>query len=517
MSDLWSGWDPDQISLLTPEEQQKFRDSMAMLVGGESFKDYICRIAPDEPPPEHLYPLVDVIEQSRVQPVRVCIDIGPGHAKTTTLCRGLAWWLGLSPSDLCAYLSYSDSQARSKSAIALDAYATSGDQLRSNRESPGSWYTSFGGGLVSKGAQGGITGKRIPGLLVYDDPYKDLSEARSSAINGKIIDRFKAVAFTRLQGGSIIILHTRWAMDDLIGYILRELKWDSISIPTICNKVDEKTGVDRIGREIGDVAWPDHYPYEICLNEDGSKAMCGHDGHLKEIKLTLGDHIFAAMYQGQPRPEGHALFHEPARFQLYDDPKTGKKSEFSWSGKRGVISIDPAATAATSADWSVILTIATEGFGIWTKMWIVDCVRVQVEIPELVNRIVRVQKERKLWVACEAVAGFKAVPQQLRAIDPKIRVIDVTPNGKSRLSKSLYIGGGDKFTRALGLSAAWNQGRVMIPIDAPWADTLIEEFMRFTGNNDRHDDQVDAATQGWNVLYRGKKPIDQSAYADGGV
>src|SRR5580692_8061931 len=137
---------------------------------------------------------------------------------------------------------------------------------------------------------------RIPGLAIVDDPYKDEFEARSAAINNQVKERFKAIAFTRLQGGSVIVLHTRWAEDDLIGWLTRELKWDYVNIATVCD--DERD--DSLGRTLGEPAWPEKYPYEIC------SGPCGHDGHLKEIRATIGEHLWAAMYQGRPRPLGTA-------------------------------------------------------------------------------------------------------------------------------------------------------------------------------------------------------------------
>lgn len=501
---------PEHIDLLPPDEQRRLADATTRLIGGERPRDYMTRIAPHEPPPRHLDPIIDVIEYARIKPVRVVFDVGPGHAKTTALCRLIAWWLSprQSPGDLCAYLSYSDTQAHSKSRIIKESVESGGGVLAADAKAVGHWLTDDGGGLVAKGARGGVTGKRVPGLLVYDDPYKDMAEARSLAINGAIIERFKGVAFTRLQGGSIIVLHTRWHVDDLIGYILKNFKWDQISIPTIC--VDEKS--DVLERRVGEVAWPEKYPYEIC------SGVCGHDGHLAEIKRTLGDAMFDAMYQGNPRPEGTSVFHEPVRYRSRGDAghlrtcKLGGScrdplhaGEFTWTGKRGVIAVDPAATAKTSSDWSVIMACAIEGLGVESRMWIVDLFRAQMEIPQLVARIRAMQTKYRLTVACEAIGGFKAVPQSLRAIDPALRVLDIETGGK------------DKYTRAMGLAGAWNDGRVYVPMDAEWADQLVTEFTRFTGQGDAEDDQVDAGAHGWNVLYRVKPRITQADYAESSV
>lgn len=507
-------FDPDMVALLSEDDQRALAAGLDALIGGETLKEFICRIAPDQPPPAHVQPIIDVLEQARLRPIRVVIDYGPGHAKTQTLCRGIAHWLTKSPADLCAYVTYSDGQARTKARVSKEAYTTSGGILE--QKSDGHWTTPQGGGLVAKGSKGGLMGKRIPGLLVYDDPYKSMQEARSPAINTMIIETFKASAFTRLQGGSIIVLHTRWAPDDLIGYILKHHKWDQISVPTVCDQVP-----DRLGRKLGEVAWPQKYPYDICYFPDGrsksrvaledaagivykqTRKICGHDGHLEEIRKTLGEHMWAALYQGKPRPEGTAIFHEPGRYSLKD---------FSWVGKRGVISVDPAATAKTSADFSAIAVLAMQGYGLDARMWLVDMIRIQVEIPELVSRIRRIQIATRLMCAVEAVSGFKGVGQALRAISARdvdgrklgtLRVLDVTPGSR------------DKFTRAQPVAAAWNDDRFLIPNDAEWADGVIDRFQKFTGLGGGEDDEIDTASQGWNLLYREKGRERQSQYEGG--
>lgn len=475
--------DLKDLDLLTPEEQVELLANLETLVGGEGAEDFIKRVWPHEPCPRHLKPVLEAVERARVTPIRLCISVGPGHAKTTILLRLLVWWLSKSPADLCAYVTYSNSQANDKSAKAMEYAEEAGIPLQN--EAVSHWLTIYRGGLIAAGSRGKLTGQRIPGLIIYDDPYKDEFEARSPTINNAVKERFKAIAFTRLQGGSIIVLHTRWSEDDLIGWLTKDLGWEYINIPTVCESKN-----DILGREMDEVAWPEKYPYERCTGP------CSHDGHLIEIRETIGEHLWAAMYQGRPRPIGRAVFHEPARYSLKD---------FSWTGKRGVIAIDPAATAKTSSDFSVLAVCAMEGFGAQSRMYIYDLIRTQCEIPDLVEQAKRLQYRYKLMIACEAVGGFKGVPQSLRRMDAKLRVIDID------------IGTRDKLTRALPVSAAWNQGRVLVPIDAPWADRYIEEHRLFTGAGDKHDDQVDATAHAWNILYRGAPKITQDNYASGGM
>lgn len=519
-------YDPDNLQYLTEAEQIELQDGLESLVGGERPVDFVNRLWPDEPIPGHLLPIVDAIEQARVAPVRCTIDVGPGHAKTTILLRLLIWWLCRSPADQNAYVTYSGAQAMDKSSLALDYADMVGLRLAPDSQGKGHWHTPERGGLIAAGARGKLTGQRVPGIILYDDPYKDEQEARSIAINGQVISRFKGVAYTRLQGGSIFVLHTRWGENDLIGWINKNLKWDRIHIPTIADSRDDLLGrriisktqwlalskVERASfgpikdlkdEAYGEVAWPQKYPYAICTEP------CGHDGHLEDIRRTIGEALWWALYGGAPRPIGKAIFHEPSRYRkndLVEGGRTLRKSEFTWTKKRGCIPADTAASAKTSADFSAILVVAMSGYGIETQMWIYDMIHVQEEVPEVCTILERVQKKYRLLIAVETVAANagRAVSQMLRRANSKLRIVDVE------------VGGKDKFTRSVPLSAAWNQGRVHIPMDEEWADELIEEFKLFTGVDDLHDDIVDAAAHGWNLLYRERPVITEADYVQDG-
>jgi len=475
----------EQLELLTEDEQRELLEGLQALVGGETPDQFIRRLWYWEPPPEHVRPLLDVMQQARLRQLRICLSMPPGHAKTTMLLRCLVWWLSLSPSDLCAYVSYNERQALKKSRVCRAMALKAGLMVTRDNKAMSEWHLHQGGGLLAGGARSGLTGNRVPGLLVYDDPYKDHKDANSPTIRETVQENFKTVAFTRLQGGSIIVLHTRWHEDDLIGWLLKEHKWDHINVPAISQE-----GIkDALGRRPGVPAWPDKYPIEICTKP------CGHDGHLAEIRTTIGEHWWNGMYEGVPPRIGTSVFHEPVTYR--------KATEFRWAGKRGCISVDPAATASTKADWSIIMVLAMEGYGIDTRMWIYECIRLQVEIPQLVRQIRSVQQRYNLLVVCEAVAGFKSVPQMLRDQDPELRVVECDHGGK------------DKFTRSQPVASAWNGGRVLVPNDpqcAEWVNPMVRVFRAFTGLNDLHDDDVDAAAHGWNKMYRAKPPLTQGSY-----
>jgi predicted phage terminase large subunit-like protein len=113
----------------------------------------------------------------------------------------------------------------------------------------------------------------------------------------------------------------------------------------------------------------------------------------------------------------------------------------------------------------------------------------QVEIPALVKKLHEVQVRWGAPVFVEAVGGFKAVPQMLRAIDPKLRVVDINPTS-------------DKFLRSMPAKAAWNDGRLLVPqVGAkPWVDEFVAEVTKFTGKGDKKDDQVDALAHAYSAI-----------------
>jgi hypothetical protein len=47
------------------------------------------------------------------------------------------------------------------------------------------------------------------------------------------------------------------------------------------------------------------------------------------------------------------------------------------------------------------------------------------------------------------------------------------------------------------VATAWNEGRIEVPLQAPWLSDFLEEVMSFTGISDAHDDQVDFLSHAW--------------------
>jgi predicted phage terminase large subunit-like protein len=456
---------PEEWATLSESEQNELLTCLEGMSGGESLRDFIARMSPHHPAPRHLYPIIAELERAQLEPVRVLISLPPGHAKTTLFVNAIAWWLSRHPSDPNGYFSYNSQQAHSKSVLARELAGRAGIKISKSTDNKSEWRTTQGGGLLAGGIGSGLTGQRIKGMLVVDDPFKGPVDAYSEVFREKVDDWFKTVALTRLEGASVFVIHTRWHEDDLIGRLSKREGWKVINLSAIAEKDDP------LNRQPGEALWPELYPLK----------------KLEEREEDLGEFAFASLYQGAPRPRGGSVFGEAH----YYDPATT-----SFEGCRLILMSDPAASQRTSADYSAVVVMSirdvVEDDG---RRYIIGYVRYvyreQKTIPAFVRDLLAIQEE---WgqtpIGVECVGAFLAIPQMLRELGVE-RIVEVVPIG-------------DKFTRAQPAAAAWNIGRLLVPAfelkDAPkWLGKFLDECSKFTGVGDAHDDQVDAMSNGWNI------------------
>ena len=125
------------------------------------------------------------------------------------------------------------------------------------------------------------------GILVHncDDPIKGMEDAESPTMQRKLLTWLKTTLLTRLApGGALIIVATRWVINDLIGSLLREadvsgMVWDNVVFPAIA--VED----DALGRSVGDPLWPARFSLK----------------QLEQIKkLFASDRLWQGPYQQDP-------------------------------------------------------------------------------------------------------------------------------------------------------------------------------------------------------------------------
>jgi hypothetical protein len=154
------------------------------------------------------------------------------------------------------------------------------------------WRTTNGGFYRAAGIGGSITGRRADGGII-DDPLRGAADAESLTIRDGQWDWYQAEFYTRLKPGAwIVFITTRWNEDDLAGRILQQAQtggdeWTVLRLPAICDSL-----TDPLGRPLGAALWPEWQ------NETA----------LAAIRQNVGEYVWGALYQQDPKPRGASFF-----------------------------------------------------------------------------------------------------------------------------------------------------------------------------------------------------------------
>lgn len=151
--------------------------------------------------------------------------------------------------------------------------------IRADEKAKGKWKTEKGGSYTSVGVGGVLTGRGAD-LLIIDDPIKNREEADSKVYRDKVWNFYTSTAYTRLNpGAALIVILTRWHLDDLAGRLLAQEgnDWEVIEFPAIAIK-------DEQFRKKGEPLWGNRYPLE----------------ELEKTKKVIGLSNWSSLYQQRP-------------------------------------------------------------------------------------------------------------------------------------------------------------------------------------------------------------------------
>jgi phage terminase large subunit-like protein len=173
--------------------------------------------------------------------------------------------------------------------------------------------------------------------------------------------------------------------------------------------------------------------------------------------------------------------------------RPGGKQEFDVRRMRTFITVDPAASVSTKADFTVISSWCVSP---WSDLVWLGCDRFKAEVPDIIPRLqTAVQRRRPQVVGIETALSNRAVYQLAsRATNPTIPACPMEPGGR------------DKLVRATQFIVLASQGRVYIPAAAadpsfPREDVL-SELVQFTGDDkkDAYDDIVDTGSMATELM-----------------
>lgn len=306
--------------------------------------------------------------------------------------------------------------------------------------------TSVGGTLTGKGGD----------LIIVDDalkPQDALSEVQRERVN----NWYSTTLISRLNNKSkdaILIVMQRLHVDDLIGHVTRQERWDQLILPAIADdyQVVEKGRAPFI-RFPGHVLDPAREPTHV----------------LEQMKREMPAADFAAQYQQNPVPLESDLV-SWSWFGSFDEVPDGATYSQSW---------DFASKDTEFSAYSVCTTWAEKNG--WH--YLSDVFRKRLSAAEMLRAVV---EQARRWplseLLIEDAAAGSYILSQLKFERPLglPGAIAIVPEG-------------DKVTRFHNVSTVIEQGRVLLRAGAPWLKDLQTELAQFPRG--RFSDQVDSISQ----------------------
>lgn len=395
---------------------------------------------------------------------RLIIEMPPRHGKTLTTSQYFpAWFLGRNPDMRVMLVSYGASLAHKNSRIARNLLRSPyynavfpTVKLADDSAAVDSWdIANNTGGVDALGIGGAATGKGAH-VLIIDDPVKNRAEAESAVYRNRAWEAFTSDLYTRLEpGGVIILMATRWHVDDLTGRALSMSSegWKRLHLPALAS------ANDPIGREIGHPLWEERYP----LNA------------IEKIQDALGEYEFSSLYQQNPLPSKGGLF-DVTNIEVIDElPPIIKQVRF----------YDLAVTAKKHSDYTVGVKMAI------TKdetIIITHVSRKQLTAPDVQELIVN-----------NAIIDTKECPIRLEAAKEGIIQLDYLLKDQRLRGYAIDAKApqGDKYTRATPFSTRVKAGKVKL-LRSEWNRSYLDELAVFPMG--AHDDMVDASSGAYDML-----------------
>ena len=446
-----------QVEKLHIEHIKLCQDNFLYFVQ-EMWQDFICRKEKEKSKWGHHQIIANEFTKiASERKGRLIINMPPRHTKSEFASVYFpAWIIGKFPKLKIMQVSHNTELAvrfgsKVRNIIDSSEYKQIfGDvKLREDSKAKGRWETNQGGEYYAAGVGASITGRGAD-LLIIDDPHTE-QDSMSDLAMERAYDWYTSGPRQRLQpGGSILLVMTRWAEDDLTGRLLKAQKepkadsWKTISFPAILPD--------------GKPVWSEYWE----LSE------------LEKIKASLPVRNWSAQYMQEPTSEEGAII-KREWWQPW-------KEEHIPNLINVIQSYDTAFSKKETADYSAITT-----WGVFypdevtPNIILLDAIRGKYDFPEL--KVVAMDAY-KYWeaesVIIEQKASGEPLTQEFRRMG--IPVIPFIPSK-----------GNDKFARVNAVAPLFESGAVWFPYGESFADAVIEECASFP--HGANDDFVDSMTQ----------------------
>lgn len=449
-------------------------------------EDVEASLYQETPQARLLCQIIEKVERGELK--RVAVSIGPQMGKSQILSRGApAWISGRNPFRNIMLGTYNQDFANEfgdevraimQSRVYRNVFAE--HELRKGAQAKDLLITTKGGKMAFVGVGGSGTGKPAD-FFIVDDPIRNDEDAQSALYRDRLWKWFNSVALTRCHGGSgIVVVHTRWHEDDLIGRLCDPEhpernkaykgvadRWTYINLPAVVDdpklakalgltleEPDDAIVVEQFGRRPMSSLWPGRKPLSF----------------LAEAK-QMDPRTFGALYMGQPSPDDGAFFkmNDIVEYEAHELPADLRKYGAS----------DHAVSTKQGRDFTVVGCVGIDQHDdIWVLpdvFW--DRVETDRTVEELMHQM-RAHHPLLWWMESELIS--KSFGPFLRKRMSEERVYCSIES--VRPSK-------DKMTRARAIQGRMQMRRVHFPRFAAWWPDAKAQLLKFP--NATNDDFVD--------------------------
>lgn len=312
----------------------------------------------------------------------------------------------------------------------------------------------YDGSIKLMGTGGTLTGQNVD-ILICDDLIKGFSDCTPTLL-AKKIEWFKSIILQRLEPHSkLIILGTRWASNDIIGYLEQNQPEDYkiIKIPALTDD--------------GNCIWDNRYTPSFFIDR----------------KREIGDRLFEALYQQRPLDETGDFFNlDKVRFITDDELPNYKiiskvrSYDCAYSDDtKGDVNDRTASVLMlrTIDDYYIIRELRADRYGERLFNIIQSTARLDTpSIPVLIETGTVGGSSKALFdIYKDRLQGYRV--EQSKPIHSKV-------------------------DRAYGFKEAILDGKVLICLDDYSRGQLLEEMRGFPLM--KHDDIIDACSYAYNYL-----------------
>lgn len=428
--------------------------------------------------------IMEKVEAGKLK--RVAVAIGPQLGKSQILSRGFpAWATGRNPYRNLMLGTYNQTFAEEfggevRDLIESPRHVAIFPEHKLQKGALDLLITDKGGKTAFVGVGGSGTGKPAD-FFVVDDPIRSDDDAQSQLYRDRIWKWFNAVVFTRCHSKSgIVVVHTRWHTDDLIGrlcdpdhpernkaYAGIADDWTYINLPAV---VDDPALAADLGLTLEEPKDP------RVVAQFGVKPISALWPERKGLDFLaeakrMDPRTFNALYMGRPTAEDGAYFRseyivEYGPEDLPADLKFYGASDHAVSAKQ---ENDPTVLGCVGVD---------ENDDIWILPDLVwDRMQTDRTVEELLVQF-KLHKPQLWWMESELISKSFGPFLHKRMIEERVYVtIDQVIPSK------------DKPTRARAIQGRMSMRKVHFPRFAPWFQDARREMLQFPYG--AHDDFVD--------------------------